>query len=72
MYRKYVSKHHEDNKNAYYNMSLCHFKLEKYEECIEACKEALRIDADFSKVYYRLALAYQKVENVYQTFASAD
>lgn len=30
MYRKYVAKHHEDNKNAYYNMGLCHFKLEKY------------------------------------------
>ena len=27
MYRKYVANPHEDNKNAYYNMSLCLYKL---------------------------------------------
>lgn len=38
MYKKYVAKPHDDNKNAYNNMGLCMFKTEKYEECINACK----------------------------------
>lgn len=31
MYKKHVNKHHDDNKNAYYNLGLCYFKMEKYE-----------------------------------------
>lgn len=38
MYKKYVAKNHDDNKNAYYNMGLSFYKLDKYEECIECCK----------------------------------
>lgn len=72
MYRKYVSKPHEDNKNAYCNMGLCYFKEEKYQECIEACKEALKIDENYAKVYYRLALAYDKIGNAYQSFTYAN
>lgn len=69
MYQKYVSKPHEDNKNAYCNMGLCYFKDQRYEECIEACKQALRIDENYAKVYYRLALAYDKIDNEYQNIS---
>lgn len=31
MYKKYVTKNHFDNKNAYYNMALCFYKLDKYD-----------------------------------------
>lgn len=31
MYRKYVEKQHDDNKNAYYNMGLCYYRLERYD-----------------------------------------
>ena len=58
MYRRYVEHPHSDNKNAYFNWSMCAFKLEDYPECIRLCNEALKLDSRYLKVYYRLAHAY--------------
>ena len=59
LYLKHVSEPHDDNKNAYSNLSLCYFKMEKFKDCIEACNQALKIDPNYSKCLYRKTLAYK-------------
>ena len=71
MYKKYVKEDHPDNKNAYFNWSLCAFKLDDYQECIRTCREALALDPTYAKVYYRLVQAYQKLEDNYGVMWSA-
>lgn len=44
---------------AHQNLALCNLKLKKYGECIEQCKEALKLDKNSTKAYLRMAKAYQ-------------
>lgn len=52
-------------------MSLCLFKQQKYEQCLKACDEALKIDSEYLKSYYRKVFAYEKLGNFYQAFINA-
>jgi len=40
-YELYLQEDHEDNKNAYFNLSLCYSRLNKIDKCIECCRSAL-------------------------------
>ena len=43
-YKEYVQEEHPDNKNAWFNMSLCYSKLRQPADSVRAAREALTID----------------------------
>ena len=54
-YQNYVASDHDDNKNAWFNMSLCFSKQKKAVKSVEAAEMAVQIDPNYFKCYYRLA-----------------
>jgi tetratricopeptide (TPR) repeat protein len=66
-----VAEPHEDNKTAYSNLSLCYFKLKKYQSCIDACNSALELDPKYPKVLYRKTLAYELLGETLGIYRSA-
>ena len=48
-----------NNSNAIYyaNRALAHIELKQYKEAVKDCEESIRLDAKYSKSYYRLGLA---------------
>lgn len=61
-YGKALKKHRqgvdEDNlEEVHVNRAVCFLGLDKYEESIEACNEAIAINSQFSKVLSKLASA---------------
>lgn len=52
-------------RNAVYycNRAAAYSRLEKHEEAIEDCKNALRLDANYGKAYGRLGIAYCSLQN---------
>lgn len=47
----------------YVHRAYCFFNLERYEECIEDCETALKLDKDNPQAYYRRMLAYECIGN---------
>lgn len=44
------------------NRGFSHFRLSNSEECIRDCTEAIVADPDYTKAYYRRALAHEKLD----------
>lgn len=57
---KYNAAAQLDNSTAVYlaNRAQCELKLEQFGSAVETCTEALKIDPQFVKCYYRRAIAY--------------
>jgi tetratricopeptide (TPR) repeat protein len=45
----------------YLNLSLVHFQAGRYEDCVHAAKEALRLRPNYAEAYNNLAAAYQSM-----------
>ncbi len=52
-----------DQKNAFYNMALAYYALQKYSQTAQACQSALNIDPRFADARYMLALSYVMQKN---------
>lgn len=55
------------------NLALCYLRKERYTECIESCNEAISLNPDLSKAFYRRSQAYEMlgenhkaIENIMQ------
>lgn len=67
-----MEQEHTDNKNAYFNLSLCYSKLNKPDQSVESAERALSLDKNYTKCYFRLAHEYQKIQGKdYQVFINA-
>jgi tetratricopeptide (TPR) repeat protein len=47
-----------DNADAWFQVGYCYGKLGRYQEEIEACKQAIRIKPDLAEAHYNLGAAY--------------
>mmetsp|Transcript_1533 Transcript_1533/g.2088 ORF Transcript_1533/g.2088 Transcript_1533/m.2088 type:complete len:214 (+) Transcript_1533:144-785(+) len=44
-------------RTTHLNKALCHFKLERYEKCVESCSQSIALGNESSKAYFRRAQA---------------
>lgn len=48
---------------AFLNLSLTYYQRGKFEDCIEACKQALRLKPDYPEAYNNICSAYNALED---------
>ena len=44
--------------DRYVNLSLQYYRLERYEDCVDACRQALALDPDSAVAYSNMCSAY--------------
>lgn len=52
----------EPTANKYLDLSLLYYRLEKFQECINAAQEALKIKPDFAEAYNNIGSAYNALK----------
>ncbi len=45
------------------NRSICFYNLNRFDECIADCTEAIELDPEYTKAFLRRAMAHEKVEH---------
>jgi tetratricopeptide (TPR) repeat protein len=55
----------------YVNVSLAHYRAGRYEECIQAAREALKLQPDYAVAYNNIAAAYSAMANWDAAIAAA-
>ena len=61
---EYYLKSIESNPNeapVFYNLGMSQFQLQRFEECLKSCTEALRLEPKYKKAFYRQMFAYGKL-----------
>ncbi|MBK7994203.1 MAG: tetratricopeptide repeat protein [Blastocatellia bacterium] len=52
-----------DYSDAYYQLSVDYFYIDKYKEALEACNKALELKPDYVVAQYQLGLIYVKLKD---------
>ena len=55
------------NENAYFNLGLCAFDGERYDEAVEQFKKAVEISPEYSYGYWGLGKCYEKTDDKKQS-----
>jgi tetratricopeptide (TPR) repeat protein len=56
---------------SYLNLSLVYHRAGRYQDCIEAAKQALRLKPDYAEAYNNIAAAYEAMQQWDQAIAAA-
>lgn len=71
---EYYLKHIEANPteaSGYNNLAMSQWKLQRYEECLASCDEAIRLDPKYKKVIFRRMQTYTKLGRFLETILDA-
>ncbi|KAK2944443.1 putative Stress-induced-phosphoprotein [Blattamonas nauphoetae] len=64
--------HNSKDARLFSNRAACYIKLRKWNQAIEECECAIRLDPTFMKPYLRKASCHEQAKNIQEAFATLD